>query len=116
MMYLLAFVDRTNIGNAKVMNAEEGHDMGSELDMTGKSFSFALVLFFIAYTIFEVPSNYMLKLLGPSRWFSLILFGWGCASFSVGYARRPIHLYILRFVIGMFEAGLAPGLVYYVSF
>ncbi|KKA26683.1 hypothetical protein TD95_001619 [Thielaviopsis punctulata] len=101
MMYLLAFVDRTNIGNAKVMNAEEGHDMRTELNITGRSFSFALVLFFIAYTIFEVPSNYLLKMMGPSRWFSFILFGWGCCSYTVGYATDSAQLYALRFLIGI---------------
>jgi hypothetical protein len=74
-IYLLCFLDRSNIGNAKIMNSETHNDLKTELNITENQYVIALMLFFIAYMLFEVPSNYLLKKLTPSvtmlplRWF-----------------------------------------------
>ncbi|KAH9212876.1 MFS transporter [Leptodontidium sp. 2 PMI_412] len=116
MMYLLAYLDRTNIGNAKVMNSEVDDDLLSRTNTSNYQYTIALMVFLIAYTVFEVPSNYFLKLLGPSKWFALIMVVWGGISMCIGSVTSYAGLTATRFVLGIFEAGLAPGLAYYVSF
>lgn len=116
MMYLLAYLDRTNIGNARVMNSETRQDLLSSTGMSAYQYTIALMVFLIAYTVFEVPSNYFLKLLGPSSWFALIMILWGSISMGIGGVKNYAGLTALRFLLGIFEAGLAPGLAYYISF
>lgn len=116
LMYLLAYLDRTNIGNARVMNQETHDDLMSSTGMSSYQYTIALMVFLIAYTVFEVPSNYFLKLMGPSKWFALIMVLWGAVSMGIGGVTNFAGLTALRFILGMFEAGLAPGLAYYISF
>lgn len=116
MMYLLAYLDRSNIGNAKVMNSESKHDLMSEAHLSNSQYAIALMVFLIAYTIFEVPANNFLKRLGPSKWFSLLLCVWGAISMCLGAVHNYAGLTAARFMLGIFEAGLAPGLAYYISF
>ncbi|KAF4466557.1 MFS transporter [Fusarium albosuccineum] len=115
-MYLLAYLDRSNIGNAKVMNSEQGDDLMSDLGLSDSQYAIALMVFLIAYTIFEVPSNTFLKRLGPSKWFAFLLCAWGTISMCLGATRNYAGLTAARFMLGVFEAGLAPGLAYYISF
>ncbi|KAF2020465.1 permease of the major facilitator superfamily [Aaosphaeria arxii CBS 175.79] len=115
-MYLLAYLDRSNIGNAKVMNSEEGHDLMTETNISGTQYAIALMVFLIAYTLFEVPANTFLKRLGPSKWFALLLCCWGTISMCLGAVHNYAGLTAARFMLGIFEAGLAPGLAYYISF
>ncbi|KIL92420.1 hypothetical protein FAVG1_04831 [Fusarium avenaceum] len=115
-MYLLAYLDRSNIGNAKVMNSESGHDLMTETNLTDSQYAIALMVFLIAYTIFEVPSNTFLKRIGPSKWFSFLLCSWGTISVCLSATHNYAGLTGARFMLGIFEAGLAPGLAYYISF
>ncbi|PSN74842.1 MFS transporter [Corynespora cassiicola Philippines] len=115
-MYLLAYLDRSNIGNAKVMNSETNDDLMTETRLSNKEYSIALMVFLVAYTIFEVPSNTFLKRLGPSKWFSLLLCCWGAISMCLGSVQNFAGITAARFFLGVFEAGLAPGLAYYISF
>lgn len=71
LLYLLAFVDRVNIGNARIQGLEE------DLNMDGNDFNVALFIFFIPYILLEVPSNLILKKIAPSTWLSSIMFCWG---------------------------------------
>ncbi|KAF3042877.1 hypothetical protein E8E12_002707 [Didymella heteroderae] len=116
LMYLLAYLDRSNIGNAKVMNSETNHDLMSETGLTNDQYAIALMVFLIAYTIFEVPSNTFLKRVGPAKWFALLLCCWGAISMCLGATHDFAGLTAARFLLGAFEAGLAPGLAYYISF
>lgn len=70
-LFLLAFLDRTNIGNAKIQGLEDG------LNLSGPQYNIALFVFFIPYILFEVPSNILLKKIAPSTWLSSIMFFWG---------------------------------------
>ena len=74
LIYLLCYLDRANIGNAKVLNADTGDDLLQGTHTSADQYLTALLLFIIAYTIFETPSNYMLKKFKPSRWYA-------CANF-----------------------------------
>ncbi|KAI5239145.1 putative MFS transporter [Aureobasidium subglaciale] len=116
MMYLLAYLDRSNIGNAKVMNSESGRDLMTETGMDNKQYAVALMVFLIAYTLFEAPSNFFLKKVGPSKWFAILLCSWGAISMCLGSVHNFAGLTAARFMLGVCEAGLAPGLAYYVSF
>jgi MFS family permease len=72
--------------------------------------------FLIAYTIFEVPANYFLKTLGPSIWLCILMICWGVIGMCMGAVKNFAGLTATRFLLGVFEAGLAPGLAYYISF
>lgn len=74
------------------------------------------MIFIVAYTIFETPSNYMLKRFRPSRWLAFLMFGWGVMTMVLGAVHNFGGLVAVRFLLGMFEAGLFPGIVYCLTF
>ncbi|CAH0046289.1 unnamed protein product [Clonostachys solani] len=115
-IYLLCYLDRSNIGNAKVLNSTTGDDLLTRTHMTAYQYTIALMIFLIAYAIFEVPSNYFLKKVRPSRWIAFLMLSWG--SITVGFAGVQSYagIVVVRFLLGVFEAGLFPGLVYYLTF
>ncbi|KAI4657037.1 uncharacterized protein J4E79_007652 [Alternaria viburni] len=115
-IYLLCFLDRSNIGNAKTLNANAGESLLQEANMTNYQYTIALMVFLVAYAVFEVPSNYFLKKLKPSRWIAFLMFGWGACTIGLGGANNYATVTAVRFLLGMFEAGLFPGLVYYLTF
>jgi sugar phosphate permease len=115
-IYFLCFLDRTNIGNAKILNSSTGDDMQSSTNMSDYQFVIALMVFLVAYAIFEVPSNILLKKLRPSRWLAFLMFCWGAMTIALGGTRSFAGVTAVRFLLGMFEAGLFPGLVYYLTF
>jgi MFS family permease len=114
-IYLLCYLDRSNIGNAKVLNASTHNDLLSETHMTAYQYTIALMVFLIAYMVFEVPSNYFLKRLSPSRWIAFLMLSWSVMTMGLGGVHNFAGVTALRFMLGVFEAGLFPGLVYYLS-
>lgn len=78
--------------------------------------SLALMVFLVAYAVFEVPSNYLLKKLSPSKWIAFLMFSWGAVTMGLGGTQNFAGVTAVRFILGMFEAGLFPGLVYYLTF
>lgn len=77
-VYLLNFLDRGNIGNARVLNAETGDDLLSQTNMTSNGYAVTVTLFSVAYAVFEVPSNWVMKhYVRPSLWLACLLFSWG---------------------------------------
>lgn len=115
-IYFLCFLDRANIGNAKILNSSTNNDMQSETGMSDYQFVIALMVFLVAYAAFEIPSNILLKKLRPSRWLAFLMFGWGGMTIALGGTRNFGSVTAVRFLLGMFEAGLFPGLVYYLTF
>ncbi|RJE27387.1 transporter [Aspergillus sclerotialis] len=123
-VYLLCYLDRSNIelagltekGNAKIMNSDEGNDLLTETKMTSYQYTIALMVFLIAYALFEVPSNYFLKKLKPSRWIAFLMLSWGAATMGLGGAHNYAQVTGIRFLLGVMEAGLFPGFVYYLTF
>ncbi|KNG51980.1 major facilitator superfamily transporter [Stemphylium lycopersici] len=115
-IYLLCFLDRSNIGNAKTLNAAAGHSLLQEAHMSNYQFTISLMVFLVAYAVFEVPSNVLLKKLKPSRWIAFLMFGWGACTIGLGGANNYATVTAVRFLLGMFEAGLFPGLVFYLTF
>lgn len=84
--------------------------------MSDHQYLLTLMILYISYTIFEIPSNYMLKKLRPSRWIAFLMLGWGVMTMTLGAVRNFGGVLVVRFLIGMFEAGLFPGLIYCLTF
>ncbi|KAF7193225.1 putative transporter [Pseudocercospora fuligena] len=108
-LFMLAFLDRTNIGNARIQG------MTADLNMKGNDYNIALFIFFIPYILFEVPSNILIKRMAPSTWIALIMTLWGIATIGQGLIRNNAGLQAMRFLLGLFEAGFFPGCVYLIS-
>lgn len=133
-IYLLCYLDRSNIGNAKVLNASTGDDLLTSTSMTAYQYTIALMIFLVAYAVFEVPSNYFLKKMRPSRWIAFLMCSWGAITMGFAGAKSYAGVVVVRFLLGVFEAGefgkpstfniatlitpqgLFPGLVYYLTF
>ncbi|TIA04214.1 MFS general substrate transporter [Aureobasidium pullulans] len=106
-LYLLSFLDRGNIGNAKI----EG--LAEDLKLTGAEYNWCLTAFFFTYCAFEVPSNMLLKKLRPSIWLPSIMVAWGIVMTLMGLVKDFHGLLIARIFLGVTEAGLFPGVVFY---
>ncbi|KAI1401805.1 MFS general substrate transporter [Hypoxylon fuscum] len=115
-IYFLCYLDRSNIGNAKVLNSSTHNDMQTETGASNLQFNIALMIFLIGYFLFEVPSNILLKKLRPSRWLAFLMFSWGAITIGLGGVKNYPQLVGVRFLLGAAEAGLFPGLVYYLTF
>ncbi|KAJ7092436.1 putative MFS transporter [Mycena belliarum] len=115
-IYLLAYLDRSNIGNAKILNSETHNDLLSETHMTAFQYTIALMVFLVAYATFEVPSNYLLKKLNPSRWIAFLMLAWGALTMGLGGTKSYAEVTVVRFLLGVFEAGLFPGLCFLMTF
>ncbi|KFH42066.1 putative transporter-like protein [Hapsidospora chrysogenum ATCC 11550] len=103
-IYLLCYLDRSNIGNAKVLNSDTGDDLLSDTGMTAYQYTIALMVFLIAYALFEIPSNYFLKRLRPSRWIAFLMFSWGAITMGLGGTNSYAAVAVTRFLLGVFEA------------
>jgi MFS family permease len=108
-MYLLAFLDRVNIANANVFG------LSKELGLAGTKYNNALVIFFIPYILFEVPSNIILKKLKPRVWLSICMFGFGLVTMLQGFVQSYSGLLATRFFLGVFETGMFPGAFYLIG-
>ncbi|KAI9458212.1 MFS general substrate transporter, partial [Lactarius psammicola] len=109
LLYLLSFLDRTSIGNAKLYGLEKS------LHLTDKQYLFSLTIFFFPYALFEVPSNVFLKRLRPSLWLSGLMLLWGVMMTVQGLVHNYGGLLAMRTMLGLMEAGLFPGVTYYLS-
>ncbi|CED83264.1 Permease of the major facilitator superfamily [Phaffia rhodozyma] len=108
-LYLLSFLDRTAIGNAKTFH------MATDLKLTDQQYLLCLTIFFIPYALFEPPSNVLLKKLSPRVWLTSIMVLWGIAMIAQGLVKNFQQLMVVRTLLGIFEAGLFPGVNYYLS-
>ncbi|CAK7200689.1 hypothetical protein SEUCBS139899_003387 [Sporothrix eucalyptigena] len=106
LLYLICFVDKGNIGNAKVAG------MNTDLKLTDSQYNLALMIFFIPYCLFEIPSNVVLKLIRPSYWLAILLSAWGTVMTLHGIVQSAGGLIAVRFVLGMCEAGFFPAAAY----
>ncbi|VUC20936.1 unnamed protein product [Clonostachys rosea] len=109
LLYLLSFLDRTNIGNARLDTFEA--DMG----MTGLMYNHALAIFFPFYVIAEIPSNMAMKRFPPWIWIPLIMLVWGVCCILMGIVTNYGGLLACRAALGLAEGGLFPGVAYYIT-
>ncbi|KAJ8130107.1 hypothetical protein O1611_g3527 [Lasiodiplodia mahajangana] len=103
-IYFLCYLDRSNIGNAKILNASTHNDLLTEANISNSQFTIALFVFLVAYGVFEVPSNILLKKLRPSRWIAFLMFSWGALTIGLGGIHNYASLTVVRFLLGVFEA------------
>jgi sugar phosphate permease len=107
--YILSYIDRVNVGFAKLQ-------MQQDLQMSDTTYGIAAGMFCIGYLLFEVPANMLLQRIGARRWLSSIMILWGLVSASTMFVRSLGTFYLLRFVLGVVEAGFFPGVILYLTF
>lgn len=107
--YVVAILDRNNIGFAQLQ-------MKHDLSLTDAAYSLGAVFFFIGYVLFEVPSNMLLHKFGARKTFARIMFLWGSVSVLMVVVSSTTQFYTLRFLLGVFEAGFFPGIVFYLTY
>src|SRR5512141_983518 len=107
--YFLAYLDRVNLGFAALT-------MNAELKFSPTIFSWGAGIFFIGYFIFEVPSNLALEKFGASRWIARIMVTWGIISAAMAMVSGELSFYVLRFLLGVAEAGFFPGVILYLTY
>lgn len=105
-MFILNYIDRVNIG---FVRTHMEHDLG----IGAAAYGFGAGLFFIGYALFEVPSNLLLQKVGARIWLTRIMFTWGIVATLMAFIQNETHFYILRFLLGVAEAGFFPGVIYY---
>ena len=107
--YLIAIIDRGNIGMASLQ-------MNEDLGLSKAVFGFASSLFFVGYFLFEVPSNLAMQKIGARIWISRIMISWGIVSVCTAFVESANMLYLLRFLLGAAEAGFFPGVILYLTY
>jgi MFS family permease len=108
LMYVANQLDRANVGYAALT-------MNAELGMSAAQYGLSASLFFLGYILCEVPSNLCMHRYGARRWMTRILLSWGLLSSLTSFVPNANWLYFARFMLGVFEAGLYPGMVYYLT-
>lgn len=109
LLYFVAYLDRVNIGFAALQ-------MNRDLGISDAAFGLGAGIFFLGYFLFEVPSNLILHRVGARIWIARIMFTWGIISGAMAFVQGPTSLYILRFLLGVAEAGFFPGIILYLSY
>jgi len=111
LLYLLSFLDRTNIGNARLAGLEK--DLG--MDPKSLDYNVALAIFFPFYVAAEIPSNMMMKRTSPSLWLCIIMVAWGVCMTLMGIVTNYAGLLVVRCALGIAEGGLFPGVTFYIT-
>jgi MFS family permease len=106
--YILAYLDRVNVGFAKLQ-------MLKELSLSDAAFATGAGIFFIGYFFFEVPSNVLLKKFGARMWIARIMISWGVISACMIFVKGEWSFYSMRFLLGLAEAGFFPGVIFYLT-
>ncbi|KGF80245.1 major facilitator transporter [Massilia sp. JS1662] len=107
--YVVSFLDRINIGFAQLQ-------LKQDLGFTDAMYGLGAGMFYVGYVLFEVPGNLLLAKYGARKTFVRIMLLWGTASVSMMFVASPSEFYLLRFLLGMFEAGFFPGIVLYLTY
>ncbi|KAL2059461.1 hypothetical protein ABVK25_000754 [Lepraria finkii] len=108
-IYLAAFLDRVNIGNALTL------DLPKDLHLVGNQSNVALTIFFVPYVLFEIPSNILMKRFQPHVWLSGCILAFGIVTLCQGFVQNYSGLLATRFFLGLPEAGIFPGSFYVIS-
>jgi MFS transporter, ACS family, tartrate transporter len=106
--YVVSFLDRVNVGFAAL-------EMNRDVGLSPTVYGFGAGIFFIGYSFFEVPSNLILARTGARLWIARIMITWGLIAAGMMFVRGPLSFYLLRFLLGVAEAGFFPGIIFYLS-
>jgi D-galactonate transporter len=107
--YIAAYLDRVNVGFAKLQ-------MQQALHFSDSVYGFGAGIFFIGYFIFEIPSNVMLHRVGAGRWIARIMVSWAILSAGMMFVNSALSFYVVRFLLGVAEAGFFPGIILYLTY
>ena len=106
--FFVAYLDRVNVSFAALT-------MNKDLGLSASAFGFGAGIFFLAYFLFEVPSNLMLERVGARKWIARIMLTWGVVSGGMAFVGGPTSFYALRVLLGIAEAGFFPGVIFYLT-
>ncbi|MDF6373302.1 MFS transporter, partial [Escherichia coli] len=107
--YVVAYLDRVNVGFAKLQ-------MLNDLKFSETIYGLGAGIFFIGYFLFEVPSNVILHRVGARIWIARIMISWGLISAAMMFVTTPAMFYVMRFLLGLAEAGFFPGIILYLTY
>src|SRR5262247_3069865 len=108
LLYVVSYLDRINVGFAALQ-------MNAALGFSNVTYSLGAGIFFLSYTLLEVPSNVMLARVGARRWIARIMISWGLVSCAMMFVASAATFYTLRFLLGVAEAGFFPGIIFYLT-
>ncbi|KAF2843395.1 MFS general substrate transporter [Patellaria atrata CBS 101060] len=109
LLFLCSFLDRTNVGNAKIIGLEE------DLNISDHQYNTGLAVFYATYIASELPSNLVLKKISPKIWLPALTIAWGIITMCLGFVRGYASFMAVRALLGFAEGGLLPGMVLYLS-
>jgi len=109
LMYVIAFLDRSNVSFAQ-------EEFEASFGISAAAYAFGAGLFFVGYAIFEVPSNLLLHRVGARFWLARIMVTWGIIAAAFVFVQGPTSFYVLRFLLGVAEAGFFPGVILYLTY
>ncbi|HEX2728265.1 MAG TPA: MFS transporter [Rubrobacteraceae bacterium] len=109
LLYIVAFLDRVNVGFAALQ-------MNEDLGFSDAVYGLGAGIFFIGYFIFEIPSNLIMERIGARIWIARIMITWGIISAAMFLVTGPVSFYVLRFLLGVAEAGFFPGMILYLTY
>ncbi|KAF9055247.1 MFS transporter [Hymenopellis radicata] len=109
LLWLANFIDRSNIGNARIAGLEE------DTHLTGNQFNIVLAVFYVTYLLVELPSNWVMKRMKPDRWIPLLVCVWGFVTTMTCFVHSFGGLIAIRMCLGLCEGGLLPGIILYLS-
>ncbi|OJJ08952.1 hypothetical protein ASPVEDRAFT_48072 [Aspergillus versicolor CBS 583.65] len=109
LLFLFSFLDRTNVGNAKILGLEE------DLKITNHQYDIGLTIYYLFYILSEVPSNLIIKKASPKIWLPALTAVWGIITMCLGFVRNFASFAAVRALLGVAEGGLLPGMVLYLS-
>jgi ACS family tartrate transporter-like MFS transporter len=109
LLYILAYLDRVNVGFAAL-------EMQHDLHLSNTVYGTGAGIFFLGSALFDLPSNLMLTKVGPRKWIARIMISWGIIATAMMFARGPLSFYVLRFLLGVCEAGFFPGMILYLTY
>src|SRR4051812_38494826 len=109
LLYLVAFLDRVNVGFAALT-------MNADIGLSASAFGLGAGIFFIGYFLFEIPSNLILQRVGARRWIARIMVSWGILSMGMAFVTGPTGFLVMRFLLGVAEAGFFPGIILYLTY
>ncbi|KAI9483789.1 MAG: major facilitator superfamily domain-containing protein [Benjaminiella poitrasii] len=108
-LYLLSFLDRSNIGNARLGGLEK------DLNMSNREYQWTLSVFYFSYVLFDLPSNIIMRRWQASFWLAILMFFWGIVATAMAACNSFATLIVCRVLLGVFEAGFFPGVIYFMS-
>ena len=108
LLYVVSYLDRLNVGFAALQ-------MNAALGLSDVTYSLGAGIFFLSYTLFEIPSNVILARVGARRWIARIMISWGLVTVLMAFIHTSRQFYLVRFFVGAAEAGFLPGVIVYLT-